>query len=268
MPSPDLATLASTLGRALVERAPCAPVTEAAPNLTVEDAYTIQRWNVEERLRRGLHGRPARLVGHKIGITSKAVQDWLKVREPDFGCLLDDMVVEDGGEAPMRFLLQPRVEGEIAFVLGSALQGPGVTAADVLRATDFVLPCVEVVDSRVRDWKIQYVDTIADNASSGLFLLGTRPVSLRGIDLPLVGMALRKNGQVVSTGAGAACLGNPVSAVAWLANKLAELSPDGPGLQAGHVVLSGALGPVAPIEAGDVIEVELAHLGRASMRFV
>lgn len=267
MPSKKVPALAAVLRRAYADRAPCGPLTDEEPGLTVEDAYAIQRINVVERMRAGLHGRPTRLVGHKIGITSKAVQDWLKVKEPDFGCLLDDMVVDDGGEADTSLLLQPRVEGEIAFVLGRALKGPGVTAADVIRATEFVLPCVEVVDSRVRDWKIQYVDTVADNASSGLFLLGTRPTSLTGLDLPLLGMALRKNGQVVSTGAGVACLGNPVNAVAWLANKLAELSPDGPGLKEGSVVLSGALGPVSPVEKGDVIEVEIARLGQASMRF-
>lgn len=267
MTSNQLSALATTLRRALLDRDPCGPLTDEAPDLTVADAYAIQGINVQERLREGLHGRPARLVGHKIGITSKAVQDWLQVSEPDFGCLLDDMAVPDGGEADTSLLLQPRVEGEIAFVLSRALQGPGVTTADVLRATELVLPCVEVVDSRVRDWKIQYVDTVADNASSGLFLLGTRPASLKDLDLPLCGMALRKNGQVVSTGAGAACLGNPVTAVAWLANKLAELEPDGPGLKEGSVVLSGALGPVSPVEKGDLVEVEISGLGRASMRF-
>lgn len=263
-----LESLATKLSRAQAERAPCSPLVDDAPGLTVADDYAIQRLNVEARIQEGLLGRPARLVGHKIGITSRAVQDWLKVKEPDFGCLLDDMALEDGGQCNTGLLLQPRVEGEVAFVLGRDLSGPGVTAADVLRATDFLLPCVEVIDSRVRDWQITYVDTVADNASSGMFLLGTTPVSPRGLDLALAGMALRKNGQVVSTGAGAACLGSPVNAVAWLANKLTALAPDGPGLVAGSVVLSGALGPVSPVAAGDDIEVEIGHIGRARVRFV
>lgn len=263
-----IAALAAVLRRAFEERSPCGPLSGEEPDLSVEDAYAIQRENIVARMKKGLHGRPARLVGHKIGITSKAVQEWLKVSEPDFGCLLDDMAVQDGLEADSSLLLQPRVEGEIAFVLGRPLKGPGVTAAEVIRATEYVLPAVEIIDSRIRDWQITYVDTVADNASSGLFLLGTRPVSLSSLDLPLVGMALWKNGEVVATGAGAACLGNPVNAVAWLANKLGELSPQGPGLKEGSVVLSGALGPVSPVKKGDHVEVEISGLGSASVRFV
>jgi 2-oxopent-4-enoate/cis-2-oxohex-4-enoate hydratase len=256
--------LARTLQEAWRSRTPCAPLSADHPEMTVDDAYAVQAVNIAKRIERGLHGRPARLVGRKIGITSKAVQDWLGVPEPDFGCLLDDMAVDDGGEADTGLLLQPRVEGEIAFVLKSALVGPGVTAADVLRATDFVLPAIEIIDSRVADWKIKYEDTIADNASSGLYVLGSTPRKLDGLDLELCGMALRKNGAVVSSGAGAACLGHPVNAVVWLANKLGEL---GATLGAGQVVLSGALGPVSPVEKGDAIDLEIARLGRCSVRF-
>jgi 2-oxopent-4-enoate hydratase len=262
--SPLTDPIAARLRAAFETKTPCAPLKAEHPELSVEDAYAIQAQNLAARQERGLHGRPARLVGRKIGITSKAVMDWLKVGEPDFGGLLDDMVVPDGGVAPMSRLLQPRVEGEIAFVLARDLEGPGVTAADVLRATDFLLPSLEIIDSRIAEWKIAYEDTIADNASSALFVLGATPVSPRGLDLELCGMALRKNGALVATGAGAACLGHPVNAVVWLANKLGEL---GEKLRAGQVILSGALGPVAPVTAGDSVDVEVAHLGRCSVRF-
>ncbi len=260
----ELDALATQLSRAYETRTPCPPLSELVPELDVDDAYRIQAVNLEQRLERGLLGEPTRQVGHKIGITSKAVQDWLKVTQPDFGGLLSDMVVADGGVCDTSLLLQPRIEGEIAFVLADDLEGPGLTAADVLRATDFLLPALEIIDSRIADWKITYPDTIADNASSGLFVLGSVPLSPRGVDLELCGMALCKNGVVSSTGVGAACLDHPVNAVVWLANKLAEL---GEGLRAGSVVLSGALGPVLPVAKGDVFDLDIARLGRCSVRF-
>lgn len=259
-----LSPLAATLRQALAQRSPCAPLTSSMPSLSVEDAYAIQAHNVALRIASGLDAKPARLVGHKIGITSRAVMEWLEVDQPDFGCLLSDMVVPDGGVAETSWLLQPRIEGEIAFVLRRRLAGPGVTAADVLAATDFLLPALEIIDSRIADWKITYPDTIADNASSGLFVLGADPARPRGVDLGLAGMVLRKNGRVVSTGVGAACLDHPVNAVRWLANKLGEM---GHALEAGHVILSGALGPVCPVSSGDEVEVEIAHVGRCSVRF-
>ena len=251
----DLDALAARLRNAAETREACAPLSET-DELSVEEAYTIQRINLE--------ARGGRLVGHKIGITSEAVQGWLKVSEPDFGGLLAEMELDDGAKIPVESLLQPRVEGEIAFVLDRELRGP-VSLAEVIRATDFVLPAIEIIDSRIADWKIQYVDTVADNASSACYVLGTRPTPLSAFDPRLVGMALRKNGAVVSTGAGAACLGNPVNAVRWLANKLGELDQ---ALPAGSVVLSGALGPVCPVAAGDHLEVEISGLGATSVRFV
>jgi 2-oxopent-4-enoate hydratase len=219
---------------------------------------------IVRRAEEGLFARPAQLVGHKIGLTSKAVQSWLKVGEPDFGVLLDDMIVADGDSAHTAKLLQPRAEAEIAFVLGRDLAGPGITAAQVIAATDFLLPAIEIIDSRIADWRITYEDTIADNASSGMFVLGSRPVSIRDVDLRLCGMALRKNGMVVSTGAGAACLGHPINAVVWLANKLAEF---GQKLSAGDILLSGALGPVTPVEVGDQLVAEINGLGSVTVGF-
>jgi 2-oxopent-4-enoate hydratase len=258
-------TLAEHLWGAQFSGTPCAALTESSPELTIADAYEIQSINLERRMNEhGLFGRKARLVGRKVGITSAAVQNWLNVTEPDFGGLLDDMAVPDGGVADISKLLQPRVEGEIAFVLKKCLMGPGITAAQVIAATDFILPSIEIVDSRIVDWKLKIQDTIADNASSGMFVLGSRPMLLNDINLRTIGMALRKNGVVVSTGAGAACLGNPVNAVVWLANRLGEL---GAQLNTGQVILSGALGPVSPVVAGDRVSVELGKMGTVRVSF-
>lgn len=260
-----LQELARVLQQARETGRPCAPLTEHKPDLTTAEAYAIQGIDLAHRRQVvGPHGTRPEVVGHKIGITSTAVQNWLGVDEPDFGVLLDDMVVPDGGEVDTARLLQPRVEGEVAFVLGRDLRGPGITAAHVIAATDFVLPAIEIIDSRIADWKITYQDTIADNASSGLFVLGNRPTPLAGLDLRLCGMVLRKNHRVASTGAGAACLDHPINAVVWLANTLGRL---GTHLEAGHIILSGALGPVVPVEPGDHVEVAISGLGAVSARF-
>lgn len=236
------------------------PLTTSFPGLTVEEAYQIQALNLGLRLEAG-----ERRVGHKIGLTSEAIQAWLKVNEPDFGGLLSGMMVPDGGELSLGKLLQPRAEGELVFVLGEPLEGPGVTAAQVLRATEFVLPSIEIIDSRVKDWKISLVDTVADNASSAMCVVGSTPVPVGRWDLRLVGMALRRNGRVVSTGAGAACLGNPAEAVAWLANRLSAF---GQRLEAGQMILSGALGPAVEMAVGDFWEVQVGDEARASFRVV
>ncbi len=263
-----LVALAQQLRDAEATRTAIARVTDSVPALTVADAYAIAGHTLVHRREHGLHGRPARLVGRKIGITSKAVMDWLQVSEPDFGFLLDDMAINDGGAMASSELLQPRIEGEVAFVLKRELPGcfvvGGVTVADVVAATDFVLPALEIIDSRIAQWKISYRDTVADNASSARFVVGTSPTRIDALDLTTVGMKLSKNGIVVSTGAGAACLGNPCAAVAWLANRLCALSSP---LRPGDLVLSGALGPVVPVEAGDAFELDVNGLGRCSVRF-
>jgi len=227
--------------------------------LDVDDAYAIQQHNVQRRLARG-----ARLVGRKIGITSAAVMNWLKVKEPDFGALFHDMLVDDGGVCDVARLVQPRVEGEVAFVLGHDLLSQHTTVVDVVAATASVATAIEIIDSRVKDWQITLADTVADNASSARFVIGATAVPLAGLDLTLAGCSLKKNGRVASTGAGAACLGTPVNAVAWLARTLAAR---GTPLRQGDVVLSGALCPVVPVVAGDVVEVDVAHVGRATVRF-
>lgn len=262
----DLAWCADQLWQAQNSGVPCPPLTDRFQTITPEEAYAIQAINVRRRMEvAGLHGPVAARVGLKIGLTSKAVQDWLGVNEPDFGWLLSDMVIPHDGTAPLQRLLQPRGEGEIAFVLGRELAGPGITAADVLAATDHVLAAIEVVDSRVRDWKVKYADTVADNASSGMYVTSRDPVLPSRVDFEQCGMTLRKNGAVVSTGAGAACLGSPVLAVAWLANTFGRL---GTTLRAGEIILSGALGPVSPVVHGDRLEVAISGIGSAAATFL
>jgi 2-oxopent-4-enoate/cis-2-oxohex-4-enoate hydratase len=252
--------IGASLHRALAARQPLDPLTTQWPALTIEDAYRIQLAMVQHRIDAG-----ERVVGKKIGVTSKVVMDMLDVRQPDFGHLLSGMVYPDGAAIAAETLIAPKAEGEIAFVLKEDLQGPGVTNADVLRATACVLPCFEIVDSRIRDWKISIQDTVADNASSGVFVLGDAAVDPRDIDLGTVGMTLEKNGEVVATGAGAAALGHPANAVAWLANTLGRL---GIGLKKGEVILSGSLVAMVPVRAGDHLRISLGGIGSAGVRFV
>ena len=236
------------------------PLSSRHPDITIEDAYAIQQRLIARRL-----GAGERVVGKKIGVTSQAVMNMLGVFQPDFGILLDGMVYNEGQPIDARTLIQPKAEGEIAFVLKKDLMGPGVTAADVMAATEGVMACFEIVDSRIRDWKIQIQDTVADNASCGVFVLGDRLVDPRDVDLATCGMVLEKNGEIVATGAGAAALGHPANAVAWLANTLGRL---GMGLKAGEVVLSGSLGIMVPVQAGDSLRVTIGGIGGCSVRFI
>jgi 2-keto-4-pentenoate hydratase len=254
-----LEDLADRLDGAERTRAPIEPLTDVEPGLSIEDAYAIQSINVERRVG---EGRVVR--GRKVGLTSKPMQQLLGVDEPDFGVLLDHMFVEDGDEVRLSSLLQPRVEAEIAFVLDRDLAGPGVTTTNALAAIRSVLPSIEIVDSRVKDWKIKLVDTVADNASSGRLVIGGTLTPLAGLDLRLVGVVVSRNGQMIDTGAGAAALGNPARCVAWLANKLASF---GQGLKAGEIVLPGALHKMVPVAPGDTFRAEFAHLGVVTARF-
>lgn len=192
------------------------------------------------------------------------MQQSLGVDEPDYGHLLASMEVPEGGKVAADKVLQPRVEGEIAFVLKEKLIGPEVTAFDVIRATDYVVPAIEIVDSRIKDWKLTLADTVGDNASSGLYVLGNKRFDLTELDLRLVGMALYKNGELVNTGAGAACLDHPINAVVWLANKLAEYDI---ALLPGEVILSGALSAAVPAEPGDEFEMKFNRMGNVKVSF-
>jgi 2-oxopent-4-enoate/cis-2-oxohex-4-enoate hydratase len=235
------------------------PLTSRYPDMTIDDAYRIQQRLIARRQQDG-----ERIVGKKIGVTSRAVMNMLNVYQPDFGYLLDSMIINDGDSIDTKTMIQPRAEGEIAFVLKRDLMGPGVSSADVLMATECVMPCFEIVDSRIKDWKIKIQDTVADNASCGVFVLGNQAVSPRNIDLFTCGMVLEKNGEIIATGAGAAALGSPVNAVVWLANTLGKL---GIGMKAGEVILSGALAAMFPAKAGDNFRVSIGGLGGCSVRF-
>ncbi|HCT80935.1 MAG TPA: 2-keto-4-pentenoate hydratase [Micromonosporaceae bacterium] len=225
----------------------------------IEAAYQVQKSMTEHWLTQG-----RRLVGAKIGLTSKAVQEVFGVFQPDFGVLFADMAVPDGDTVSLKRLIQPRVEAEIAFVLGDDLPSAETTSVDVIRAVDYLLPAIEIVDSRITGWDISIVDTVADNASSGLYTLGTTPTSLGDVDLRLCGMVLEHAGEPVSVGAGAACLGNPLNAVTWLASTMARM---GSPLQAGDVVLSGALGPMVPVTPGATYEARISGLGSVRVSF-
>jgi 2-keto-4-pentenoate hydratase len=238
---------------------PVAPLSESFPGLDVEDAYEIQLANIERRIDAG-----AVVRGHKVGLSAKAMQDMLGVSEPDYGHLLDDMFVYEGDRVPADRLCFPRVEVEVAFVLGDALPAAGCSVADVLRATAFVLPAIEIIDSRIRDWQITLPDTIADNASSAGIVLGGRRTSLSAVDVRTVGAVLRRNGAIVETGAAGAVLGNPATAVAWLANKVHTF---GVTLEAGHVILPGSCTRAVDVVAGDVIRADFDTLGHVSVTF-
>lgn len=252
--------LGAELYQALTECQVLEPLSNRHPDLTIEDAYAIQQRLLARRLAAG-----EKVIGKKIGVTSQAVMDMLGVYQPDFGWLTDAMVYNEGQAIPASSLIQPKAEGEIAFVLKKTLKGPGVTAADVLAATEGVMACFEIVDSRIQDWKIKIADTVADNASCGVFVLGDRLVDPRDVDLGTCGMVLEKNGDIVATGAGAAALGHPANAVAWLANTLGTHDI---ALEAGEVVLSGSLGIMVPVKAGDNLRVTIGGIGGCSVRFV
>lgn len=249
------------LYEALRGRKTLSPLTARWPEITIADAYHVSLHMVNRRIR----DDGEVIIGKKIGVTSKAVQEMLDVHQPDFGYLTDKMMYPNGGPMPIsEQLIQPRAEGEIAFKLKKDLVGPGVTNEDVLAATEYVMACFEIVDSRVQDWKVRIQDTVADNASCGLFVLGDEHVSPEGLDFPRLQMRVYKNGALLSQGLGSAALGSPVNCVTWLANTLGEF---GISLNAGDVVLSGSLVPLEPVVAGDEMRLEVDGIGTAAVRF-
>ncbi|MFD0686379.1 2-keto-4-pentenoate hydratase [Actinomadura fibrosa] len=257
MTDTPIAQAAERLLRAAATGVPCPPVRDLIGS--AEEAYAVQDVLTERRL-----GEGGRLTGRKIGLTSRAVQEQLGVDSPDFGMLFADMAVPDGAEIPAGAVLQPRAEAEVALVLEHDLLHERHTVADLIRATAFALPAIEVVGSRVRGWDITLADTVADNASSGLYVLGNRPVRLADVDLRLCGMVLERRGEQLSTGTGAACLGHPLHAALWLADTLVRV---GRPLRAGDTVLTGALGPVVPAAPGDVFEARIEGLGDVRAAF-
>lgn len=258
--SPEqLAEAARSLREAAESGRFIAPLRDTYPGIDADAAYAIQRMNAEERLRSG-----RRVVGCKIGLTARVVQQQLGVDRPDFGLLFDDMGYGDGEPVPFGSLQQPKIEGEIAFVLGRDLQMENPGQVDVMNAIDHALPALEIVGSRVAGWNIKFVDTVADNASSGAYVLGTSPRRLRDFDLRRCEMKLQRRGELVSAGSAAACLGNPINAVVWLARTMARL---GAPLRAGQLVLSGALGPMVPVAVDDRFELRIEGLGELEAVF-
>lgn len=255
----DREAAASALAVAERERAPIAPLSETYPGIDVVDAYEIQLANAAARRDAG-----GRVRGHKVGLSARAMQKMLGVDEPDYGHLFGDMFVFEGETLRAADFCAPRVEPEVAFVLGAPLAGPDCTVADVLRATEFVLPAIEVIDSRVAEWRIKLVDTVADNASSARVVLGGSPTSLEDVDVRLLGAVLRRNGEVVEVGASGAVLGNPATALAWLANKVHSF---GVTLEAGHVVMPGSCTRAVAVGPGDSVRADFDVLGYVSVNF-
>ncbi|GHF37169.1 hypothetical protein GCM10017566_07900 [Amycolatopsis bartoniae] len=257
--APSLEYLAAQLHNAELTRCTIPPLSEQVPGLSVADSYRIQQLNVSRRLPDG-----GVIVGQKVGLTSVAMQEQLGVDEPDYGVLFADMLVGDGQPIPVSDLIQPRVEAEVAFIMKRELRGPGVTEADALEAIVGALPVIEVIDSRISAWKIGLTDTIADNASCAKVVRGEVVTPIAEIDLRTIGMILTVNGEVVSTAAGAAVLGNPIRGLVWLANKLAEF---GVSLQPGDLVLAGALHAAISVTEGMSVHAEFANIGGITAEF-
>jgi 2-oxopent-4-enoate/cis-2-oxohex-4-enoate hydratase len=254
--------LGDELYQSLRSQRSISPLTDRESDITIEDAYYISLNMLNLRI----DNDGEKVVGKKIGVTSKPVQDMLGVFQPDFGFLTNVMEYPNGAEVSIKdVMIQPRAEAEIAFKLKADLVGPGVTEADVLAATDYIMPCFEIVDSRITDWKIKIQDTVADNASCGVYVLGDAQAKPEDHDLPNLKVVVKKNGEFLSEGKGSAVQGNPLTAVAWLANTLGEF---GIPFKAGEVILSGSLVPLEPVVAGDLMEMELEGIGHASVKFI
>ncbi len=255
----DIKPIASKLLKAEADCVQTTAVTQDYPDITLDDAYAVQKEIIQQKLDAG-----AKLVGMKIGLTSKAMQQAIGVDTPDYGHLTDEMLILEGQPCPADELLQPKVEGEIAFILKKDIEGPAATVADVYDAVDYVVPAIEIVDSRIQDWKITLLDTVADNGSSARFVVGTGMTPIESVDMRLTGMNLEKNGELINSGTAAEVWGNPAAAVAWLANRLHGY---GITLKAGSIVLSGAVTAAIPAEAGDNFTVSFAGMGSVSVRF-
>jgi 2-keto-4-pentenoate hydratase len=256
----DLDSIAAELlGAYRADRPTLAPPTARHADLTIDDAYAIQQLQIRQRLAGG-----AAIVGYKVGLTSAAMQQQMGVYEPDFGHLLSDMLHAADAPIATRRFRQPRAEPEVALILARALRGPGLSVADVISATSYVLPAIEIIDSRITDWKIGLVDTIADNASSGGLVLGQTPVPATGRDLALAGCVFRRNGRIQSTGAGAAVLGSPWHAATWLANTLTARGAD---LKAGSIILTGSITTSLLVTAGDTVTAAIDGLGSVTAVF-
>jgi 2-keto-4-pentenoate hydratase len=251
--------LAVNLRNALDKAESVEPVRDVIGETDIDAAYKIQQINTEHWIEQG-----RLFAGRKIGLTSKAVQTQLGVDQPDYGILFKDMAYDENTEIDISQLIAPKIEAEIAMVVGRDLNQEQLTMNDLLGSIEYMLPALEIVDSRVRDWDIKITDTIADNASCGVYVLGTQKTKLGHLNLRNCGMVVENKGEPVSSGAGAACLGNPLNACLWLANKMIEC---GTPLKEGDLVLTGALGPMVSVKPGDRFNARIDHLGSVSARF-
>jgi 2-keto-4-pentenoate hydratase len=258
-PQEVIESVQGRLAEAYRSRTPCDPVRPLLEPLGIDSAYEVQRLLIKDRLATG-----QQIVGHKIGLTSISVQKQLGVDQPDYGVLTNAMEYGDQQEISFSHLIQPKVEAEIAFILERDLDMESLSLAEVIRSVAYAVPAIEVVDSRIRDWKISIFDTIADNASSALFVLGGAAKKIDQLDLRLCGMRLDHRGEAVSSGCGGACLGNPLNALTWLARKMSKLEQP---LREGQVILSGALGAMVPVTAGEVYEANISGLGSVTAIF-
>lgn len=252
-------TVAQTLATAERDRKPVPPLRDAWPDLDVVDSYSVQLLNVADRLAKG-----ATVRGHKVGLSSAAMQQMMGVNEPDYGHLLSDMEIFPDDSVSVSRYCMPRVEVEVAFVLGRTLPGEGCTEDDVLACTDYVTASIELIDSRITNWDIQIVDTVADNASSAGFILGAAQIEPSAVDLTAIEAQLLRNGEKVAEGRSDAVLGNPVTAVAWLARKVASF---GVTLEAGHVIMPGSVHRAIDASAGDEFEAVFTDLGSVQLSF-
>jgi len=257
----DIDRVAGILRAAASTGVPCQPVRDAfgVGTSAIDAAYAVQTHNLQLRIADGF-----RVVGRKIGLTSHAVQKQLGVEQPDFGALTSEMAYSDGDVLPWGTVMQPRAEAEVALVLKAEVAMPWPTVADIIRAIDFVLPAIEVVGSRIANWDISIADTVADNASSGAFVLGGSPTRLDALDLRAVAMEMRRGDEVVSNGVGTNCLGHPLTAAVWLARELVTRETP---LSAGDIILTGALGPMVNCSVGDRFEATITGLGSVAFAF-
>lgn len=252
--------ISGALFNALVNKNTVKPITSDFPDFSIDDAYEVSKQFLAQRIKIG-----EKVIGKKIGVTSKVVQEMLGVHQPDFGFLTDVMQVENGSQVQLASMIQPRAEAEIAFILSESLNGPGINREDVIAASSVIVPCFEIVDSRISNWQIKIQDTIADNASCGIFCLSNSSADPKKLDLAALEAVVFKNGTKISTGLGSAVQGHPAEAVAWLANTLGTY---GISLDQGDVILSGSLVPLEPILSGDKFSMEIVGIGSCHLEFV